>query len=215
MDSWIRTNSDKNGDYAELCDHAHSSPAWHIGNGTKLQVGLMITARAGACILRGNKTTNKRLSLADTLCLKCDRMAPETETHLLITCPYYNTWREPLLTKLHSVWSPQQRFAFRTADADQKRLFLLGARMDYGDDNMQLRRQRDLLVKDFLQSVNVHRTQGLPDLRDAYNTQTDFIIEEAISWEEELRTERSQDGKNQEGNQVPSPPSVSIHNRDP
>ena len=30
MDSWIRTNSDKNGDYAELCDHAHSSPAWHI-----------------------------------------------------------------------------------------------------------------------------------------------------------------------------------------
>ena len=52
MDSWIRTNSDKNGDYAELCDHAHSSPAWHIGNGTKLQVGLMITARAGACILR-------------------------------------------------------------------------------------------------------------------------------------------------------------------
>ena len=85
--------------------------------------------------------------------------------------------------------------------------------MDYGDDNMQLR-QRDLLVKDFLQSVNVHRTQeGLPDLRDAYNTQTDFTIEEAISWEEELRTELSQDGKNQEGNQVPSPPSVSIHNR--
>ena len=95
MDSWIRTNSDKNGDYAELCDHAHSSPAWHIGNGTKLQVGLMITARAGACILRGNKTTDKRQSLADTLCLWCDRMAPETETHLLITCPYYNTWRVP------------------------------------------------------------------------------------------------------------------------
>ena len=142
----------------------------------------MITARAGACILRGNKTTDRRLSLADTLCVRCNHMEPETETHLLITCPNYNTWREPLLTKLHSVWSPQQRSTFRTADADQKRLFLLGARMGYGDDNMQLRRQRDLLVKDFLHSVNVHRTQeGLPDLRDAYNTQTDFTIEEAIS----------------------------------
>ena len=212
IDAWIRTNSRTNGDYSELCDHDHYSPAWHIGNGTKLQVGLMITARAGACILRGNKTPDKRLSLADTLCKLCDQLEPETETHLLITCPYYDAWRRPLLTELHKVWSPQQSSTFTRADADQKRLFLLGARIGYGDDDMHQRRQRDLLVKNFLQSVNDHRTEkGLPDLRDAYNTQTDFTIEEAISWEADLRQELREDGKQREGNQVPSTYIHTVH----
>ena len=80
MQTWIEQNSRENGDYATLADHTLGDPAWHMDNGTKDQVGLMITARAGACLLRGNKTRDRKTQVEETLCPHCNQREPETET---------------------------------------------------------------------------------------------------------------------------------------
>ena len=97
----IEDISADNGDYKELCDHDLGTPAWHTTQGTKLQIGLMITARAGACKLRGNKTRDSKATRQDTLCNLCGREEPEDETHLLVDCPYYQTWRTKMWTEVH------------------------------------------------------------------------------------------------------------------
>ena len=205
MEHWITSNSSMNGDYAELCDHPHEEPAWHTSNGTKLQIGLMITARAGACILRGNKTGNARQSMANTLCSLCDLMEPETEGHLLLHCTRYETWRRPLMRDLNTTWTTHQQTLFHIASDKQKKLYLLGAKMGYNDTNMRSRLQRDLLVKTYLQAVNEYRVQDLelPDLRDAFDITAEFSMEEAVRYEAELRTELGLDELGQDALQVP------------
>ena len=37
MQQWIEENSQENGNYATLADHALGEPAWHTENGTKDQ----------------------------------------------------------------------------------------------------------------------------------------------------------------------------------
>ena len=196
---------------SSLCDHPHEGP---VCNGTKLQIGLMITARAGACILRGNKTGDSRLNLANTLCILCNLREPETEDHLLLNCTRYDAWRGPLMMGLNSLWTEQQQALYQIASDCQKRLYLLGAKMGYNDTNMRKRFQRDLLVKTYLQAVNTHRVQGLglPDLRDAFDTTTDFSIEEAVQYEAELRAELELDEVSQDAHQVtPTPPHTTTH----
>ena len=100
MQTIIDEISAQNGDYKELCDHPQRTPAWHATQGSKIQIGLMIIARAGACKLRGNKTRDKNATHQEiTLCDLCAREEPEDETHILIDCPYYATWRRKMWTK--------------------------------------------------------------------------------------------------------------------
>ena len=80
-DEWINTHSARNGDYKELCP-PWGHQAFHLKNGTKKGIGLMITGRAGAWILNGNKTAATRI-----LCI-CG-LNYEDEAHILQECPRY------------------------------------------------------------------------------------------------------------------------------
>ena len=128
MQQWIEENSQENGNYATLADHELGEPAWYTENGTKDQIGLMITARAGACILKGNKTRASKATYQDTLCPHCDLAEPETETHLLVTCPCYSRQRLKLLQALHTSWSQSQRRIYLGACVKIKRKCIFSAR---------------------------------------------------------------------------------------
>ena len=53
-DSWRKL--DASSLYWQLQDSFILARAWHLDHGSKLEQGLMVTARAGALILRGNAT---------------------------------------------------------------------------------------------------------------------------------------------------------------
>ena len=118
---WINENSHKNGDYIFLCP-PKGKPAEHLSNGTKKEIGLMITARAGACILNGNKTSKSN----DSFCKLCDSKSTENEAHILMECEAYNTPRSQLWSTLNRCWTQEQKTHFHSSNPRDRKLILLG-----------------------------------------------------------------------------------------
>ena len=87
------------------------------------------------------------------------------------------------------MWTPSQRAIFEASSRDMKRCYLLGGKIGPRDNDLALRKRRDLLTKTYLEEINIYRmqTKGLADLRDAFQQVTESSIEEAIAWEADMR----------------------------
>lgn len=100
--------------------------AEHISNGTKKQVGLMITARAGACICRGNKTADAKTTLLERTCSLCNAGVVEDEAHILLECQRYEVQRIQMIRTVRQNWSAGHWQLFSEADRRYQKLYLLG-----------------------------------------------------------------------------------------
>jgi hypothetical protein len=97
MISWLEVHGGNNGHYDILYE---GGAADHLQRGTKTEIALMCTARAGACLLRGNKTADKKATAADKKCRLCRQDQTEDETHILMECQTYGTQRADMLSDL-------------------------------------------------------------------------------------------------------------------
>ena len=105
----LKEISARNGNYAELAPPLGKA-ARHLRNGTKLEVALMMTARAGACKFRGNKTAKKGATAEERACTQCfnPNLIPEDETHVFPECRRYMVPRSRLDRALRRCWSTDQ-----------------------------------------------------------------------------------------------------------
>ena len=181
-EEWLEKYSKRNGDYGLLAPPV-GSPAEHISNGSKLEVALMIGARAGASQLRGNKTAKPGSTRADKACTACPNplLLPEDETHVMVVCSPYWVFRARMEDELERWWTPEQKEAYRAADDRTKKLLLLGLPFGPNDTDREARRARDKAVKVFLVDVDRHRidSMGMQGLRDTYPRVQDGSMEEA------------------------------------
>jgi hypothetical protein len=115
----------------------------------------MITARAGALAIRGNKT-NKPGS--DTSCPVCGGEEEEDETHLLIRCTAYSPARTELMETLEHIWGQDMWDSYSQEHAIVQRLILLGKELE--GETQADRRDRDLAAKSFLEEIDRIRTEG-------------------------------------------------------
>jgi hypothetical protein len=157
---WLDDNSVRNGDYDILYEGGR---AHHLNNGTRREVALMITARAGACILLGNKT-----GAGGFECQICGLGEREDETHLLLGCPGYAEFRADLLYEVKAGWSNDMRTEFEEAPPAKQRLILLGAHLEGQSKPERIR--RDTAVKRFLIRVDDMRMHayGMSSLRGTH-----------------------------------------------
>ena len=124
-EEWCCEKASENGDYDRLCPPV-GQEAEHISNGTKKQVGLMITARAGACICRGNKTADAKATLLERTCSLCNAGLVEDETHILLECQRYEVLRIQMFRTVRQNWSAEHWQLFLEADRRHQKQYLLG-----------------------------------------------------------------------------------------
>jgi hypothetical protein len=98
---WLEENGSQYGHYDVLYE---GQRAPHTHNGTKRQIALMCTARAGALNLRGSRTAAEGRDKTCTLCSVAG-VEDETQCHVLIKCDAYNSPRETLQTALRQTWT--------------------------------------------------------------------------------------------------------------
>ena len=186
---WCGEQGERNGDYHLLCPQKGHA-AEHLNAGSKKQIGLMITARCGALIVRGNKTAEKHATPHDKSCTlhPNPELEPEDEGHVLLACPEYDEFRQPMMEEMRSEWSPEQSELYDGSNFRYKKLYLLGLSMGDGDSD-DSRRHRDLLVKTFLEQVNEHRKSKLDlvDLCGKAPRPAACSMREAFDWSQEAK----------------------------
>ena len=183
-EQWCKEHAADNGQY-DLLAPKLGERAEHIANGTKKEIGLMTTARAGQLYLKP-KLAGKKSRPSSGLCHLCDGKHIEDEGHVLLVCSKYDAQRHLLMAGWESACSADQWNQFSDALPQEQKLFLLGMRLGE-DDNPQSRKARDLAVKAFLVSVNDLRKQehGLPDLCGKVRTHVECSLAEAQVWQEQ------------------------------
>lgn len=185
-DEILNELSARNGNYALLAPPLRK-PASHLTNGTKIRIALMISMRAGACCLRGNKVARRDATARDRACTACynPTLLPENEAHVTLVCLPYAIPRGTMLTSIRSLWSLSQTLTFNNSSIDQQKLFLLGLPFPNDPVSVENDKKRDLAVKEFLVEVdNIRQSLSLPRLRNAYSHILDFSLEEALDAEQ-------------------------------
>ena len=184
-EEWCDEFGELNGDYQLLCPQM-GEEAEHISNGTKKQVGLMITARAGACTCRGNKTANSN-NVEEKKCQHCTLGQFEDETHMIVECKAYQEPRSRMLAEVHRNMTEEQKQELEDSDPRFQKLILLGMKIE--GDTEQMRRARDTAMKIFLEEINTIRKEqlGETDLCGKAPTPTEGSAEEAYEWTQEAR----------------------------
>jgi hypothetical protein len=181
--SWIQSCSADYGHYA-LRSPRHGSAAAHVAQGTKAEIGLMITARAGSCILRGNRTSARPPGDPHALCVLCDEGAREDEAHLLLSCTAYTNHRDEMWQGVKAAWSEPQIQHMLGSSQQQRALFRLG--LDFPPSispSSATSAARDLAVKSFLWKVNETRmSQGMTSLVATHDMLLEGSEEEALLW---------------------------------
>jgi hypothetical protein len=187
-EEWCYEKASENGDYDRLCPPV-GHEAEHISNGTKKQVGLMITARAGACICRGNKTADAKTTLLERTCSLCNAGVVEDEAHILLECQRYEVQRIQMIRTVRQNWSAGHWQLFSEADRRHQKLYLLGLTLPSPGVQKPERLRVDLAVKVFLEQVNELRKEsfGLADFCGKAAIPTEGSIDEAYQWSEEAR----------------------------
>ena len=127
--------------------------------------------RAASCVLRGNKTAIPGASIRDCSCVHCENrnFQREDEEHVIVVCPAYEIYRQIMYSRLRKIWGEWWEI-FEKVENTQKKEILLGA-TDMINGGEGDRRERDLIVKKFLESVNNFRKETLDtaDVRGCFN----------------------------------------------
>jgi hypothetical protein len=160
-EEWCSTSSARNGDYAALAPPAGKA-ASHLQWGSKLEIGLMVTMRAGACALRGNKVgMSANSDPAEWVCRFCRGGQRENEHHLLLGCPFYSGPRVLMLQRLSRAWSREQCEVYASSSPWERKMLLLGRSFPLGVVcSRDAAKQCDAAVKAFLQEANALRVQA-------------------------------------------------------
>ena len=160
---WLTEHGGKrNGYYALLYQ---GGKAKHLRNGTRKEIALMATVRAGAAILRGNKAADKKATKEETECTECDMHKKEDEPHIMTQCTY-GPWAKARATcenRIKRAWTKEQWEEYTKMKPRMKTLTLLGLPFD----NPELRQseeawdERDKATKHMLLTINSHRMTRL------------------------------------------------------
>jgi hypothetical protein len=162
-EEWCESHGEENGYYHLLCPKVGEA-AEHLKNGNKKQIALMITARMGAIICRGNKTNDAK-TREDYMCPHCTLREIEDETHILVRCPVYAHLREPMITEVRETMSQDfflGEFAPTSTNPWRTKLYLLG--MEIKGNSKADRVRRDSAVKKFLEEANNYRKEMLGEM---------------------------------------------------
>ena len=160
---------------------------WRLTNGTRRQVGLMITARLGALILRGNHTGDG--SELEANCAFCDGGEHETTEHILNRCTGYTRITNNMLLRLKSVWTKSEWNIFDAASDREKTNYMLGRPIDGTEDDIIKRMEIDLAVKEALEAIDdarmvspTHKTKSMVD--KCHNRQAEVTYQLAKEWDQ-------------------------------
>jgi hypothetical protein len=127
---WLAEHGAKeNGYYALLYQ---GGKAKHLRNGTRKEIALMATARAGASILRGNKAANKQATTEENECTECNMHKKEDETHIMTQCTY-GPWTKARATcenRIKKAWTKEQWEEYTKMKHRTNTLTLLGLPFD-------------------------------------------------------------------------------------
>jgi len=144
----------------------------------------MITARAGSCILRGNRTSAAPHGDPISLCNLCDEGVREDEAHLLLSCTAYTALRDEMWRRVQEAWSEAQVQFMLSSPQQVRVLLLLG--LDFPTTltpTLVASAGRDLAVKKFLLEVNaVRMSRGLTSLVATHDALLQGSEEEALRW---------------------------------
>ena len=160
-EEWCSSSSAQNGDYAALAPPAGEA-ATHLQWGSKLEIGLMVTMRAGACALRGNKVgMSGNSDPAEWLCRLCPSGQRENEHHLLLACPFYSGPRVLMQQRLSRAWSRAQCVVYASSSPRERKMLLLGRRFPPQVACLpEAARRCDEAVKAFLREADALRVQA-------------------------------------------------------
>jgi hypothetical protein len=200
---WLAEQGRRNGQYHRLWE---GKQAMHLNQGTRKQIGLMISARLGALLLKGNKTGERIEEEGERNCSCCEGGQTEDETHLIIECqcPEIRIQRKILLQALEDKWSEQQKTTYQEASNQNKCLYILGMKITPTDSEEE-RMNRDQAAKHYLEAVDDIRREWYQQkplnavAHDLNKTQMEIEVEwnqkamemnpDETEWERDLRQE--------------------------
>jgi hypothetical protein len=178
---WLkqRCHDNYDADYWNLYD----GTSWRIQQGTKEEIGLMVTARLGALLLTDSKAADGK----EPLCPMCGREG-ETSQHMILRCSGTDAERKEMMAGLRSILSRGQRKEFKRAGPHVKKMTLLGRQMEERLTKTQ-QKQINRIMKTFLLEVNAlrQRDHGLPSMTKAALPQgIEVTMKMSQDWEEEV-----------------------------
>jgi hypothetical protein len=186
-ETWIHANPLNSGDYRHFVAErrAMGGPAWHLEIGTREQQGLMFAARCGAWCVSGGKASSVPSHPAERTCRLCLHQ-DESIQHILLECPWqgYTPQRDSMVTNIRSRMSNAAGRLWDNTSSESRRTFLLGRKI-CGDDNIEIRRNRDLEVKVFMSHCDtVRQSLGYGSLCNSFAAPAPFSLAEAHMWME-------------------------------
>ena len=192
---WVLHNPEKTGDYYFVASlhKPGKTAAWHLSNGSKRQIGLMVAARCGAWNVAAGKTASRNKSALDVICKFCAGNGAESIHHILMECQWapLKEQRRLMMGAVARTLSDKCIGEWRNLNDTGKRRVLLGAPM-HDDKSMDQRRRRDCAVKSFMEQADTMRQdRGFPGLCGHVQNPPEFSLEEALQWVRE--EEREQD----------------------
>ena len=183
-DDWCEEHV-RNGGFYDLLAPPVGQAAEHLKWGLKTEVGLMVTARAGALVLRGNRVGKADLPPTLWHCSLCynPQRCLEDEPHVFLECTRYAPSRLLMWQKLCVAWSEDQLAFFASLSRYDRLSLLLGRPFPPGVvGNQDAGQSCDLAVKAFLLEVETsRRLSGCPSLTASHadlESASESLIEE-------------------------------------
>ena len=120
LKKWLQTRAidDYEADYWQLYDGTN----WRATEGTKEEIGLMITARLGGLLLTDSKAAAGWKG--NPTCTMCGKEG-ETAQHMLLRCDATREARGEMLTAVEHTLTAGQMMIFQAAEEHNKKLYCL------------------------------------------------------------------------------------------
>ena len=133
--------------------------AWRMTNGTRRQVGLMVTARMDALVM--NDTKSMRDAGAPSECSLCGTGYDNLQ-HMLLNCKHEKSmeWRTELEETLMDSLDDNQLQQLQSSGDHERKMLLLGQQFEERLSASQKLRI-DLRMKKFLEDMDDYRTERL------------------------------------------------------
>jgi hypothetical protein len=182
MESAIRKRSANNPDtpYEELWDGSY----WRLTNGTRRQVGLMVSARLDALVLNDSGPMQNRDSIRSCAC--CGSGYDNLQ-HLLLSCRHerIKDLRDELDRALVETLNNVQKKEVQEMSKHQRKMLLLGKQLRHELSRTQQKRI-DSAMKKFLQDLDDYRTNDLdlnPMCGRTYTRPPEESMQQAAQWD--------------------------------